>query len=99
MFLHYFSLVVASNFLTFFLYYRTFLKRKAGLFKKAHELAVLCQVDIAVMIVGHNNKMYEFSSCDTREMVRKFAEVSQISGRIFFFEFFSRKFLFLALFF
>lgn len=47
----------------------TFVKRKAGLFKKAHELAVLCQVDLAVIIVGANNKVYEFSSVDTKELL------------------------------
>lgn len=47
----------------------TFVKRKAGLFKKAHELAVLCQVDLAVIIVGNNNKVYEFSSVDTKELI------------------------------
>lgn len=47
----------------------TFVKRKAGLFKKAHELAVLCQVDLAVIIVGANNKVYEFSSVDTNELI------------------------------
>lgn len=47
----------------------TFLKRKAGLFKKAHELAVLCQVDLAVIILGNNNRLYEFSSVDTKELI------------------------------
>lgn len=48
----------------------TFIKRKAGLFKKAHELAVLCQVDVAVVILGSNNTFYEFSSVDMQEMIR-----------------------------
>lgn len=47
----------------------TFIKRKAGLFKKAHELAVLCQVDVSVLILGSNNTFYEFSSVDMKEMV------------------------------
>ncbi|RKP32884.1 SRF-TF-domain-containing protein, partial [Metschnikowia bicuspidata] len=47
----------------------TFVKRKAGLFKKAYELSVLCEVDLAVIIVGSNNKVYEFSSVDTRELL------------------------------
>lgn len=47
----------------------TFVKRKAGLFKKAYELAVLCQVDLAVIIVGNNNKVYEFSSVDTKQLL------------------------------
>ncbi|KAF3985927.1 hypothetical protein FT663_02362 [Candidozyma haemuli var. vulneris] len=50
----------------------TFVKRKAGLFKKAHELAVLCQVDLAVIIVGNNNKIYEFSSVDTPELIKSY---------------------------
>ncbi|SCU84830.1 LADA_0D04060g1_1 [Lachancea dasiensis] len=47
----------------------TFIKRKAGLFKKAHELAVLCQVDVAVLILGSNNTFYEFSSVDTNDLI------------------------------
>ncbi|SJM85559.1 uncharacterized protein ZBIST_2335 [Zygosaccharomyces bailii] len=47
----------------------TFIKRKAGLFKKAHELAVLCQVDVAVIILGSNNTFYEFSSVDLPELL------------------------------
>lgn len=47
----------------------TFIKRKAGLFKKAHELAVLCQVDVALIILGHNNTFYEFSSVDTNDLL------------------------------
>ncbi|EHL02312.1 putative Transcription factor SMP1 [Glarea lozoyensis 74030] len=35
----------------------TFLKRKGGLFKKAHELSVLCSVDVAVIIFGNNKKL------------------------------------------
>lgn len=47
----------------------TFVKRKAGLFKKAYELSVLCQVDLAVIIVGNNNKVYEFLSVDTKQLL------------------------------
>ncbi|KAK9459466.1 uncharacterized protein V1516DRAFT_692809 [Lipomyces oligophaga] len=50
----------------------TFLKRKAGLFKKAHELSVLCSVDIAVIIFGANKKLYEYSSCDTRQLIERY---------------------------
>lgn len=53
----------------------TFVKRKAGLFKKAHELAVLCQVDLAVIIIGNNNKLYEFSSVDTNEILKVYKNV------------------------
>lgn len=55
----------------------TFVKRKAGLFKKAYELAVLCQVDIAVIIVGNNQKVYEFSSVDTKELLKAYKSVKK----------------------
>ena len=48
---------------------RTFLKRKGGLFKKAHELSVLCSVDVAVIIFGHNKKLYEFSSGNIQDTI------------------------------
>ncbi|GMK59161.1 hypothetical protein CspeluHIS016_0701760 [Cutaneotrichosporon spelunceum] len=42
----------------------TFLKRKAGLMKKAYELSVLCGVSVSILIFGANGKPYEFSSAD-----------------------------------
>ncbi|KAI0521574.1 hypothetical protein F5B22DRAFT_543035 [Xylaria bambusicola] len=50
----------------------TFLKRKGGLFKKAHELSVLCSVDVAVFIFGSNKKLYEYSSTDMRELITRY---------------------------
>ncbi|ETN36956.1 uncharacterized protein HMPREF1541_07944 [Cyphellophora europaea CBS 101466] len=55
----------------------TFLKRKGGLFKKAHELSVLCSVDVAVIIFGHNKKLYEFSSGDIHETLRRYTYYGQ----------------------
>ncbi|KPI45226.1 Transcription factor RLM1 [Cyphellophora attinorum] len=55
----------------------TFLKRKGGLFKKAHELSVLCSVDVAVIIFGHNKKLYEFSSGDIHETLRRYSYYGQ----------------------
>ena len=57
-------------------YTSTFLKRKGGLFKKAHELSVLCSVDVAVIIFGHNKKLYEYSSGDINETIERFHFVS-----------------------
>ncbi|KAK7962252.1 uncharacterized protein PG986_003077 [Apiospora aurea] len=53
----------------------TFLKRKGGLFKKAHELSVLCSVDVAVFIFGSNKKLYEYSSGDMRELITRYTYV------------------------
>jgi hypothetical protein len=61
-------------------HYRTFLKRKGGLFKKAHELSVLCSVDVAVIIFGHNKKLYEFSSGDIGETLTRYSYVCHPTG-------------------
>lgn len=60
-----------------FFVFSTFLKRKGGLFKKAHELAVLCSVDVAVIIFGQNKKLYEYSSCDMHDALGRYQYVSQ----------------------
>ncbi len=53
----------------------TFLKRKGGLFKKAHELSVLCSVDVAVFIFGSNKKLYEYSSTNMPELINRYTFV------------------------
>lgn len=60
----------------------TFLKRKGGLFKKAHELSVLCSVDVAVFIFGQNKKLYEYTSGDMRELMVRYNYVSSPSLRV-----------------
>lgn len=40
----------------------TFSKRRSGLFKKAHELAVLCEADVAVIIFSNTGRLFDFSS-------------------------------------
>lgn len=62
-------------------HHRTFLKRKGGLFKKAHELSVLCSVDVAVVIFGNNKKLYEYSSSDMGEILQRYNFVSTKSLR------------------
>ncbi|MED6130577.1 hypothetical protein PIB30_002171 [Stylosanthes scabra] len=40
----------------------TFSKRRNGLLKKAYELSVLCDAEVALMIFSNRGKLYEFSS-------------------------------------
>ncbi|EOR01597.1 Transcription factor SMP1 [Wallemia ichthyophaga EXF-994] len=54
----------------------TFLKRKTGLFKKAHELGVLCSADVAVIVFGNNGKLHEFSSGNIEKILMKYTEHS-----------------------
>ena len=50
----------------------TFMKRKTGLLKKAMELSILCQCDMAVVIFNHNGKLYDYGSTDIHKTVRRF---------------------------
>ncbi|XP_048132047.1 MADS-box protein 04g005320-like isoform X2 [Rhodamnia argentea] len=40
----------------------TFSKRRGGLMKKARELSVLCDVDVALVVFSSRGKLYEFCS-------------------------------------
>ncbi|KAJ4821485.1 MADS-box transcription factor 39 [Rhynchospora pubera] len=39
-----------------------FSKRRSGLFKKAFELAVLCDAEVALLVFSAAGKLYEYSS-------------------------------------
>lgn len=43
----------------------TFSKRRNGLFKKAHELSVLCDAKISVIVLSTTNKSYEYHTPST----------------------------------
>ncbi|KAG6524726.1 hypothetical protein ZIOFF_010736 [Zingiber officinale] len=43
----------------------TFSKRRSGLLKKAHEISVLCDAEVALIVFSTKGKLYEYSS-DTR---------------------------------
>ncbi|KAK7858767.1 mads-box protein defh21 [Quercus suber] len=40
----------------------TFAKRRVGLFKKTHELSVLCDAQIGIMVFSSSGKLYEYCS-------------------------------------
>lgn len=42
----------------------TFSKRRNGLLKKAHELSVLCDAEVAVIVFSQKGRLYEFSSSE-----------------------------------
>nr|POF27209.1 isoform 2 of mads-box protein agl42 [Quercus suber] len=42
----------------------TFSKRRNGLLKKAYELSVLCDAEVAVIIFSQKGRLYEFSSTE-----------------------------------
>ena len=42
----------------------TFNKRKFGVMKKAYELSILCDCEIALIIFSSSNKLYQYASTD-----------------------------------
>lgn len=40
----------------------TFSKRRKGLLKKAHELSILCDADVSLIVFSSTGRLYEFSS-------------------------------------
>lgn len=40
----------------------TFSKRRVGLLKKARELSILCDAEVALIIFSTSGKLYEFAS-------------------------------------
>ncbi|KAK7854783.1 agamous-like mads-box protein agl15 [Quercus suber] len=50
----------------------TFSKRRAGLLKKAQELAILCDAEVAVIIFSNTGKLFEFSSAGMRRTLSRY---------------------------
>nr|XP_051191287.1 MADS-box transcription factor 20-like isoform X2 [Lolium perenne] len=47
----------------------TFSKRRSGLLKKAHEIAVLCDADVAVIVFSAKGRLYEYSAHTSMERI------------------------------
>ncbi|XP_047321112.1 MADS-box protein AGL42-like [Impatiens glandulifera] len=52
----------------------TFTKRRNGILKKAYELSVLCDADIALIIFSQKGKLYDFSSSNIEKTIKKYKE-------------------------
>ena len=50
----------------------TFAKRKGGLIKKAAELSILCDAEVAVLVACKNQKMTIFSSSPFEQVIKKY---------------------------
>ncbi|XP_022998484.1 agamous-like MADS-box protein AGL15 isoform X5 [Cucurbita maxima] len=50
----------------------TFSKRRAGLLKKAQELAILCDAEVAVIIFSNTGKLFEFSSSGMKHTLSRY---------------------------
>ncbi|GER31275.1 MADS-box transcription factor [Striga asiatica] len=50
----------------------TFSKRRNGLLKKAFELSVLCDAEVALIIFSPRGKLYEFASSSMHETIERY---------------------------
>lgn len=55
----------------------TFNKRKFGVMKKAYELSVLCDCEVAIIIFNKSNKLYQYASTDMDQVLLKYTEYSE----------------------
>ncbi|KAJ7970038.1 putative Mads box protein [Quillaja saponaria] len=55
----------------------TFSKRRSGLLKKAYELSVLCEAEVAVIVFSQKGRLYEFSSSNTQKTIERYCKYSK----------------------
>ncbi|CAI0390669.1 unnamed protein product [Linum tenue] len=48
----------------------TFAKRRNGLLKKAYELSVLCDAEVALILFSNRGKLYEF--CSSSRLINQY---------------------------
>ncbi|XP_031398387.1 MADS-box transcription factor 23 isoform X5 [Punica granatum] len=57
----------------------TFSKRRNGLLKKAQELAILCDAEVAVIIFSNTGKLYEYSSSGMKQTLSRYSKCMESS--------------------
>ncbi|KAE9590307.1 putative transcription factor MADS-type1 family [Lupinus albus] len=62
----------------------TFSKRRSGLRKKAHEISVLCDAQVAFIVFNNKGKLFEFSSESSMKIIleryERHAHEAQLDG-------------------
>ncbi|OEL35188.1 MADS-box transcription factor 21 [Dichanthelium oligosanthes] len=54
----------------------TFCKRRNGLLKKAYELSILCDAEIALVVFSSRGRLYEYSSNSVRSTIERYKKAS-----------------------
>ncbi|XP_062222951.1 MADS-box transcription factor 27 isoform X2 [Phragmites australis] len=55
----------------------TFSKRRNGIFKKAKELAILCDAEVGLMIFSSTNRLYEYSSTSMKSVIDRYGKAKE----------------------
>nr|BAC06830.1 MADS-box protein PpMADS2 [Physcomitrium patens] len=53
----------------------TYSKRRNGLIKKAYELSVLCDIDLALIMFSPSGKLTQYCNCSIEEVIARFANL------------------------
>lgn len=53
----------------------TYSKRRNGLVKKAYELSVLCDIDLALIMFSPSGKLTQYSNCSIEDIIGRFANL------------------------
>lgn len=62
----------------------TFSKRRSGLLKKAHEISVLCEAEVALIVFSTKGKIFEYAT-DSWYVPNPTKQYPSISSSCFFF--------------
>ncbi|KAL5844480.1 hypothetical protein ACOSQ4_010438 [Xanthoceras sorbifolium] len=60
----------------------TFSKRRRGLFKKAGELSVLCDAEVALIIFSTTGKLFEYSNSSMKDIISRYNLHSSNLGKL-----------------
>ncbi|KAL5777368.1 hypothetical protein ACOSP7_010294 [Xanthoceras sorbifolium] len=60
----------------------TFSKRRRGLFKKAGELSVLCDAEVALIIFSATGKLFEYSNSSMKDIISRYNLHSSNLGKL-----------------
>lgn len=55
----------------------TFTKRKLGLMKKAYELSVLCDCEIALIIFNSAKRLFQYASSDINRVLLRYTDYTE----------------------
>lgn len=60
----------------------TFCKRRNGLLKKAYELSVLCDAEIALIVFSNRGRLYEYANNSVKETIERYKKACAASSNI-----------------
>ncbi|XP_073056109.1 floral homeotic protein AGAMOUS-like isoform X1 [Primulina eburnea] len=58
----------------------TFCKRRNGLLKKAYELSVLCDAEVALIVFSNRGRLYEYSNNSVKTTIERYKKASSDSS-------------------